>query len=131
MWHRLPSGNYAELCYQLVIMLYYAFCVNYANYAKASDAQPKIRPHKTYTVYALCGLKSDRWKCPLWGVGPLIRRHLLNKCRAATSVRRVTYQTLFYWGDDAIIGRRATDHVSMPEHARTWTCSRDPSPCAL
>ena len=43
MWHRLPSGNYAELCYQLVIMLYYAFCVNYANYAKASDAQPKAR----------------------------------------------------------------------------------------
>ena len=42
MWHRLPSGNYAELCYHLVIMLYYAFCVNYANYAKASDAQPNL-----------------------------------------------------------------------------------------
>ena len=55
MWHRLPSGNYAELCYQLVIMLYYAFCVNYANYAKASDAQPKAGPGGLWCSSSLGG----------------------------------------------------------------------------
>ena len=50
-----------------------------------------------------------------------IRRHLFNKCRAATSVRVMWHNTSFYCDADIIMGCRATDHVIMSEYARTRT----------
>ena len=48
-------------------------------------------PHKTYTGYVLCGLKSGRWKCPLWGVGPLKCPLWGRTVKVSVGARKVSY----------------------------------------